>query len=118
MVEIGGLKILFYISTAYIAAYFITKAIRYFYIRKSGTTMQDKKDSDLENHLLKAPMPGIIEKIPVSVGTAVKKGDVIMSMEALKMEIDIIAPQNGVITDIKVSAGKRVLTDDILAILN
>lgn len=64
-----------------------------------------------------SPMPGTILSISASVGQSVKAGDVIMVLEAMKMENDIVAPADGVIKQLLVSKGSTVNTDDVLAVL-
>lgn len=64
-----------------------------------------------------SPMPGTILNVTAAVGTAVKAGDVIMVLEAMKMENDIVAPCDGTIKQILVSKGSTVNTDDVLAVL-
>ena len=64
-----------------------------------------------------APMPGAILNVNVSVGASVKAGDVLMVLEAMKMENDIVAPCDGVIKQIPVTKGSTVNTDDVLAVL-
>ena len=65
-----------------------------------------------------APMPGNILDVKVSVGQSVKKGDTICVLEAMKMENDIPAPQDGVIASINVQKGASVGANDVLATLN
>lgn len=65
-----------------------------------------------------APMPGKILSIKVQAGAAVKKGDIIMILEAMKMENEIPAPQDGTIASIDVNAGSAVEAGDVLATLN
>ena len=67
---------------------------------------------------VKAPMPGNIMKINVKSGAAVKKGDVLVVLEAMKMENDICAPQDGVVASVEVSQGATVETDAVLVTLN
>ena len=50
-----------------------------------------------------APMPGKILNVKAGVGTAVKKGDVILILEAMKMENDVVAPEDGTVASINVS---------------
>ena len=57
-----------------------------------------------------APMPGNILKVNVVVGQAVKEGDVLVILEAMKMENEIMAPQNGTVTQILVDKGATVET--------
>ncbi|MDO5156616.1 MAG: acetyl-CoA carboxylase biotin carboxyl carrier protein subunit [Eubacteriales bacterium] len=65
-----------------------------------------------------APMPGKILTIKANVGQAVKKGDVIMILEAMKMENEITAPEAGTVASINVAAGDNVESGDTLASLN
>ena len=66
---------------------------------------------------VKAPMPGTILAVKASAGQAVKAGDVIVVLEAMKMENDIVAPCDGTVKEIVVAKGTTVNTDDILAII-
>ena len=65
-----------------------------------------------------APMPGKVVAVKSAVGQAVKKGDVILVLEAMKMENDIVAPQDGTIASINVSTGDSVESGAVLATLN
>ena len=65
-----------------------------------------------------APMPGKILSVKVQAGDAVKKGDIIMILEAMKMENEIPAPQDGTIASINANAGSTVEAGDVLATLN
>ena len=66
---------------------------------------------------VKAPMPGTILAVKASAGQAVKAGDVVVVLEAMKMENDIVAPCDGTVKEILVTKGSTVNTDDILAII-
>ena len=61
-----------------------------------------------------APMPGTILDIKVKAGAAVKAGDVVMILEAMKMENEISAPQDGTIASIDVRKGDTVNSGDVL----
>ena len=65
-----------------------------------------------------APMPGTILDVKVSVGQSVKKGDTLCVLEAMKMENDIPAPQDGVVASVEVAQGATVETDAVLVTLN
>ncbi len=65
-----------------------------------------------------APMPGKILNIKSSVGASVKKGDVILVLEAMKMENEVVAPEDGTVASINVAAGDSVEAGDTLATLN
>ncbi|MBQ7324256.1 MAG: biotin/lipoyl-binding protein [Clostridia bacterium] len=67
---------------------------------------------------IKAPMPGTILDVKVSVGASVKKGDIVAILEAMKMENEIFAPQDGVVASVNVSKGASVNADDLLVSLN
>ena len=67
---------------------------------------------------LKAPMPGMIAGLKVEEGAAVKKGQVVVVLEALKMENDVPAPADGVVASINVKSGDSVKTDEVLLTLN
>ena len=66
---------------------------------------------------VKAPMPGSILAVKASAGQAVKAGDVIVVLEAMKMENDIVASCDGTVKEILVTKGATVNTDDVLAII-
>ncbi len=68
--------------------------------------------------VVSAPMPGKILGVKASAGQAVKKGEVIMILEAMKMENDIVAPSDGTIASINVAVGDAVESGATLATLN
>ena len=65
-----------------------------------------------------ASVPGKVVKAAASVGQAVKAGDPIVILEAMKMEIPVVAPQDGTVASIDVAAGVAVENGDILATMN
>ncbi len=65
-----------------------------------------------------APMPGKVVAVKASVGQAVKKGEVVLVLEAMKMENDIVAPEDGTIASINVANGDAVESGAVLATLN
>lgn len=65
-----------------------------------------------------APMPGKILGVKASAGQAVKKGQVLLILEAMKMENEIVAPQDGTVATINVAAGDSVEPGATLATLN
>lgn len=65
-----------------------------------------------------SPMPGKIISVKVNVGAAVKKDDIIMILEAMKMENEIVASQDGIVASINVNEGAAVEAGTVLASLN
>ncbi len=65
-----------------------------------------------------APMPGTIIKVVASVGDKVKRGQVLVILEAMKMENEIVAPSDGEVASINVTSGASVNAGDLLASLN
>jgi biotin carboxyl carrier protein len=63
---------------------------------------------------IRSPMPGTVLSFKVDVGQEVKRGDVLLILEAMKMENEIVATQAGRVLALKVSAGSSVNTGDSL----
>ena len=66
---------------------------------------------------VKAPLPGTVLEVRASKGQAVKAGDVLLILEAMKMENEILAPSDGTVSEIVASKGAEVGTGDILLYL-
>ena len=64
-----------------------------------------------------APMPGTILKVNVTAGQAVKSGDTLCVLEAMKMENEIKAPKDGTVTQVVVAKGASVSTGDALVVI-
>lgn len=64
--------------------------------------------------IVKSPLPGTIVKVSVSNGQAIKKGDVILVLEAMKMENDVSAPCDGIVT-VSATKGSQVNTGEVIA---
>lgn len=96
--------------------------------RKDEKPAGDKKDSISKSNSEEAPsvplttnakkilspMPGNVFKVVVSAGEQVKKGDVVLVLEAMKMENEIVAPNDGIISVIHVKEGQSVESNDVL----
>jgi biotin carboxyl carrier protein len=67
--------------------------------------------------VLYSPMTGLVKEIKVAVGADVKKGDVVLIMEAMKMDVEVSAPASGVVAEIAVRAGDTVESQAPLLII-
>ena len=76
--------------------------------------MHQEKETNLATNV-EAPMVGKILKVEKNVGDQVEEDEVVVVMEAMKMEIPVVAPASGVLKEIKVSAGQAVEAEQLLA---
>ena len=65
-----------------------------------------------------ASVPGKVFKIEANAGATVKAGDPIVILEAMKMEIPVVAPEDGTVASINVAVGDAVESGDVLATMN
>jgi len=87
--------------------------------RSVATTMQARRSAEEGNaNHVPAPMPGAIASVAVQAGQPVKAGDVLLTIEAMKMETSIQAPRDGLVEEILVSAGNQVGAKDLLIVLS
>lgn len=63
---------------------------------------------------IKSPLPGVIMEVHVKVGDSVKRGQKVLTMEAMKMHNDVLAEKEGTVKTIKASAGQSVMEGDVL----
>jgi pyruvate carboxylase len=68
------------------------------------------------NHIA-APMPGVISSVIAELGQKVKRGDTLLSIEAMKMETAVIANKDGIIDEMVASVGEPVDAKDLLVVL-
>ncbi len=83
-------------------------------VNKPGEGQIKKSESGGGAFTVKAPLPGNIFKMNVSVGDSVSEGDCLLIMEAMKMENNVLAEKGGTVKAIKVNVGDAVLQDDVL----
>ena len=79
----------------------------------SGAAIRRKAEPGNENHV-GAPMPGVISTVAVSAGQEISAGDVLVSIEAMKMETAIHAERNGKVAEVLVKAGDQIDAKDLL----
>jgi len=82
------------------------------------TKNESKANGAAGNLKIEAPMPGKILAIKTSIGQAVKRGDVVLVLEAMKMENEIVATESGVVASVNVSVGDMVESGSLLVTLN
>jgi len=94
-------------------------AVRQTFTVPSSTTsfVQRSTRKTVNQGAVTAPMSGKIIKVKVKKGDSVKMGDVVCTLEAMKMENEVTAPKNGIIEEVLVQEGKTVNTDDILVVI-
>jgi pyruvate carboxylase subunit B len=63
---------------------------------------------------IEAPMPGVVLRYEVKEGASVNEGDVLLVMEAMKMENEINSPSSGIVKEIKFKSGDRIEEGDVL----
>lgn len=86
--------------------------------RKAGGARNIRKRADPKNHRhVAAPMPGLVASVTVTSGQVVKAGDLVMTLEAMKMETSITATRDGVITELAVHVGQTIDAKDLLFVL-
>ena len=66
---------------------------------------------------VEAPMVGKILRVEKNVGDHVEEDEVVVVMEAMKMEIPVVAPSSGVLKEVKVSPGQAVEAEQVLAVI-
>ena len=69
------------------------------------------------DHRIRAPMPGRVVLVPGRPGQAVKAGEVVLVLEAMKMELALKAPRDGVLAEVRAAPGDFVDADTVLAVL-
>ncbi|MCD7829917.1 MAG: biotin/lipoyl-binding protein, partial [Clostridiales bacterium] len=65
-----------------------------------------------------APLPGTVVSMKVSAGQAIKSGDIVAIIEAMKMENEVLAPRDGTVAQVVAGQGTAVKTGDPLVILS
>ena len=81
-------------------------------------TTQPASNGKIGSVKITAPMPGTILRVVANVGDSLKRGDVILILEAMKMENEIVAPSDGTLVSINVDRGASVNAGDLLASLD
>ncbi|AUH64163.1 pyruvate carboxylase [Paracoccus zhejiangensis] len=80
---------------------------------KAETVARPKADPANPSHI-GAPMPGVVASVAIAAGQAVKQGDLLLTIEAMKMETGLSAERDGVVKAVHVSAGQGIDAKDLL----
>ena len=81
------------------------------------TTAKVKRKAESGNlHHVAAAIPGMVADVKVSKGSEVKRGDVLMVLEAMKMQVNVAAPQDAVVAEVPVAKGDICEAGDLLAV--
>jgi len=80
---------------------------------KSQTAAKPKAEQGNLNHI-GAPMPGVVASVTISAGQEVKTGDLLLTIEAMKMETGLHAERDGKVKAVHVSAGGQIDAKDLL----
>lgn len=86
------------------------------------TDLEPKKEAETlspvsDNDGIKAPMPGTIISVNVVKGDKVSKGQILIVLEAMKMENEIISPKDGVVESVNVNKGENVESGSLLVVI-
>ena len=84
----------------------------------SGDPVVTRPAASTTQGAVKTPLPGVILQVKCNVGDTVKRGQTLIILEAMKMENDIVAPQDGTVACINVTAGQSVESGAVLATMN
>ncbi len=80
-----------------------------------GAAAKRKAEEGNPNHVA-APMPGVVSTLAVNAGQEVKAGDVLLSIEAMKMETALHAERDGTVAEVLVKAGDQIDAKDLLVV--
>ncbi|HHX38194.1 MAG TPA: biotin/lipoyl-binding protein [Clostridiaceae bacterium] len=80
----------------------------------AAQTVQPTAAASGEGERITAPLQGVILKLHVQPGTAVKSGDIVLIIEAMKLENEVVAPRDGVVQEVFVKEGQTVDAEDAL----
>ena len=84
----------------------------------SGEPVVTRPAASTTQGAVKTPLPGVILQIKCNVGDTVKRGQTLLILEAMKMENEIVAPEDGTVASINVTVGEMVEPGATLATLN
>ena len=81
-----------------------------------ATVKERRKAEEGDPHHLGATMPGVVADTRAKKGAEVKKGDVLLVLEAMKMQVNVTSPGDHVIAEVPVESGDTVNTGDLLVV--
>ena len=112
-IDFNGFEEVFYISKDKNGQGYVSYDGFLYHVKRNDVLVQEDVFGTLDiggkdGDEIVSPMPGKVIKVSVDTGTVVKKGDVLLVVEAMKMENNIVAPKDGVVETVKVKAGDMV----------
>ena len=84
----------------------------------SGDPVVTRPAASTTQGAVKTPLPGVILQVKCNVGDTVKRGQTLIILEAMKMENDVVAPEDGTVASIEVAVGDSVEAGALLATMN
>jgi acetyl-CoA/propionyl-CoA carboxylase, biotin carboxylase, biotin carboxyl carrier protein len=113
ILTLNGRTVLLYIAMDHDTRWIAFDGRTYALKKQTRSRQAHTGDANPEG-ILHAPMPGQVRAVNVQVGDSVTKGQTLLLLEAMKMEIRIQAPMDGVVTKIPVVIGEQVEKDQVL----
>lgn len=86
-------------------------------LREAANPTRIKERRNMAQEVVEAPIPGKILEVHVNKGDKVKEGDIICTLESMKMENPILTPVSGVVSEIRVSPAQAIKSGDVIAII-
>jgi biotin carboxyl carrier protein len=86
-------------------------------VDSDSETKSGKEADEVSVREIRAPMPGRVVRILVAAGTRVSRGQVLLVLEAMKMQNEIPAPRDGIVREVRVSEGDLITADRVVAVL-
>ncbi len=84
----------------------------------AGKAARGMADASNENHIAAAPMPGVVAMVAIAQGQAVKAGDLLITLEAMKIETAISVPKEATISEIAAKTGQPIDAKKLLVVLD
>lgn len=81
---------------------------------KNNVVNNTNNNNNNKGHVVNSPLPGSVMKLLVKPGSVVKRGDLLLTLEAMKMENEIVSTYDGTVSEVFVREGQTVVSDEQL----